>query len=376
MKNIDFLNELNSLAQNRLQSKPSAKLIDLGIFNVEGKNVGVAIYERTRTGSIYEIYAFVEQNEHLVESGHVTLGLVENLYDDDWDENGEVDYLYVKKEFRNNKMPSSKNTGENLHIGSFLLNFAENIIHNGAKFNSVILYRQTYDLEVEDVRTTKNQNFHFYHKHGYQFNDNNKHKINGGLEPYIKHICYGKNIVDVRDMMYGSEKSDKLSLMSRYILHKFEKEKVVNLVMFTPEENKTYVLVEQKGERQGEHVLTCYKDYTKPNSSPHMQKIAGISYFKGSGDPQVENRIFNFKCLTTKDEKLVGNLLLDYCQNRLFSYGTNVVAVDYDIIKKLYGENPDYKLINSSGALIKQINENAKFKRVCPIKFVVEKTKV
>ena len=68
-------------------------------------------------------------------------------------------------------------------------------------------------------------------------------------------------------------------------------------------------------------------------------------------------------------------MLLDYCQNRLFSYGTNVVAVDYDIIKKLYGENPDYKLINSSGALIKQINENAKFKRVCPIKFVVEKTK-
>ena len=83
MKNIDFLNELNGLAQNRLQSKPTAKLIDLGIFNVEGKNVGVAIYERTRTGSIYEIYAFVEQNEHLVESGHVTLGLVENLYDDE-----------------------------------------------------------------------------------------------------------------------------------------------------------------------------------------------------------------------------------------------------------------------------------------------------
>lgn len=48
-------------------------------------------------------------------------------------------------------MPSSKRTQEqiNPHIGTFLLSYAENMITNGAKFNTVILNRKLYDYEVE-----------------------------------------------------------------------------------------------------------------------------------------------------------------------------------------------------------------------------------
>ena len=97
-----------------------------------------------------------------------------------------------------------------------------------------------------------------------------------------------------------------------------------------------------------------------------------MTFTKGTQNYKDDNRIISATFSSLKSKKTIGEILLNYCQDRLFAFGVNAVGIDYDVANSILENNNNYKCLLSGDFVFNYNNSNSQIKRVCPIKFVAE----
>lgn len=379
MKNIEFLNQLNMVTRKYLEQRYHSNfvVVDMGIYDVEGTKIGLIVYQNKKHNN-YEARAYAEYDGGIAECGMVNFSLSKKINKNDWDDNGELETLYVFPHFRNNKMPSSKRTQEqiNPHIGTFLLSYAENMITNGAKFNTVILNRKLYDYEVETEKKVLNKNKYFYEKQGYVYRSDERYIGDKHIEPYIKYFLKTNGVYDAREIQNEQFETKKETLVAQFSKLKFEQElfkhNVINILQLKSQNGKIFVLVEQKGNKKGNYDVLCYEAKTILSKVLSLKCVGKMTFTKGTQNYKDDNRIISATFSSLKSKKTIGEILLNYCQDRLFAFGVNAVGIDYDVANSILENNNNYKCLLSGDFVFNYNNSNSQIKRVCPIKFVAE----
>lgn len=373
MNNLEFLEKLNKCVE-REGKKPA---IDLAVYDVNGTPVGASIHSSGEDA--YLINAYVANGDSVKRCGEITITL-KNYYDPDIKENnGHIDYLEVYPEFRNKKTSTSKRdkNQNDLHIGSFLLELAEQILVNGAKFNKIYLDRMIYNKDgLEYNRKSLNQNYMFYNKHGY-FKDLESKVHWEDLEPYLKKFKENPDVFGFSEITTEEfQKSDYAKIAKyfrKYVYNESAEQTSLNLII-GKDATTPYLITDIALNRlKNRYKAVCHL------INEHEQKlepVASIIYNKNCGDDELDyNKIISCEFVDERTANQVGEQLLKYCEDRLFSFGVRKIGYNPDVIKQVYnGKMPKINNFTTDGVNYYKQNDLAThLVRVCPIKFAAQK---
>lgn len=372
MNNLEFLEKLNKAVERETKI-----LIDLGFYNVDGTPIGVSIHSSGEDA--YLINAYVASGDNVKRCGEITFTL-KNAYDPDkTNANGYINYLEVYPEFRNNKTSTSMRNAKqnNLHIGSFLLELTEQMLVNGAKFNKIYLDRMVYNMEgYKYNKKSLNQNYLFYNKNGY-FKDAESNVTWKDLEPYLKQFKENPDYFGFSDITTQEfQKSDyaKIAKYFREYVYNESAEKTSLNLIIGKDSTTPYLITDiDLGHSKSKYKAVCHLVNEKEQK---LEPVASIIYNKNAGDSELDyNKILSCEFVDERVAKQVGEQLLKYCEDRLFSFGVRKIGYNPEVIKQVFnGKMPKINNFTTDGVNYYKENDVINhLVRVCPIKFAAQK---
>ena len=371
MNNLEFLDKLNNFANKKFHNS----IVDLGIFDVNGNTIGVSMHN-TNTDS-YIIYAYVEDNEEVKNCGEITFTFKSSYFTDKKNESGHIDYLIVKPEYRNKKTSTSiRNKGlENLHIGSFLLELAEQMLVNGAKFEKIYLDRKKYNNNSSLFDISYNQNYLFYNKHNY-FKDETTKPEWSSLEPYIKRFKQNSEFVGFSEMYSEEFENSKYFKLAKYFENYTKEEGTnfpsFNLIMDRQSETPYLIADYLLNSVDNSYKAECYLI----NEREQKIECVGNMYYNKNTKNCISNNNKIMACDFASDTyaKAVGEQLLKYCEDRLFSFGVRKIGYNPQVILKVFKDKmPKINGLTTDGVNYYKQQTDNNLVRVCPLKFIAQK---